>query len=220
MEQLLNPEGTIIRREEARDFATPMEGGGSNNQGGKRSYASMVGGQGKENLDVQEQCEKAFKKVMDKEYRHLSNADAMQHQMGLAIADKKPMFENIAKKANNELFGKLTDYMGGVSAVLDKIALVLEAKYGVDMLPSKARKRRGQEILESHLEPFLQQQTDQQNPIPDMQAAAQGMAPPGASVQQLASNPFGQHMLEQSMMERGVRIREASRQSAMMIDGH
>ena len=129
------------------------------------------------------------------------------------------MFENVAKKANNELFGKLTDYMGGVSAVLDKIALVLEAKYGVDMLPSNARKRKSQEILEAHLEPFLEQQTSQHNLMPDMQAAANGQIPPGVSVQQMAQNPFGQQMLEQAMVERGVRIREASRQSAMMIDG-
>ena len=52
-----------------------------------------------------------------------------------------------------------------------------------------------------------------------MHAAANGQIPPGVSVQQMAQNPFGQQMLEQAMVERGARIREASRQSAMMIDG-
>jgi hypothetical protein len=179
-----------------------------------------VGGQGKENLDVQEQCEKAFTKVMDKDYRHLSNPDAMQAQMGMAISEKKPMFENIIKKGNKELYHKITDYLGGVSTVLDKIALVLESKYGVDMLPSNARKRKGQELLEAHLEPFLNQQTSQHNPMPDMQAAAQGHIPPGASVQQMAQNNIGQQMLEQQMIERRIRIEEASRQSAMAIDGY
>ena len=90
----------------------------------------------------------------------------------------------------------------------------------MDMLPSNARKRKGQEILESHLEPFLEQQTSQQNPMPDIQAAAHGVMPPGTSVQQMAQNPFGQQLLEQALVERGARIREASRQSAMMIDSH
>ena len=53
-----------------------------------------------------------------------------------------------------------------------------------------------------------------------VEAAAHGVMPPGTTVQQMAQNHFGQQLLEQALVERGARIREASRQSAMMIDGH
>ena len=52
-------------------------------------------------------CAKAFEEVMERKYRHLSNPEAFQTQVGAAIVDKKQMFKNVVREENHQLYQKI-----------------------------------------------------------------------------------------------------------------
>ena len=160
---------------------------------------------------VEEHVQRAFRTVMERDYRHLANPKAMQVHMGLAIEDKKQMFKNVVREENMVLYEKLKSYLGGIAMVLDKVALVLEAKYGLNMLPTAMRKRKSQELVEAHVENMTQQPTSPNAPMPDMQRAADS-GHMGQAMDQLCRNPMGREMLQGATLERRER-------SVMDIDG-
>ena len=128
---ITNPKGELIRKMEAKEVVAPVENGGTLYQG-KRTFASMMGGQGGgAHVNVEASCAKAMEEVMERKYRHLANPDAFQTQVGMAVADKRQMFKNIVREENHLLYQKIKDYLAGISTVLDKVALVLEAKYEI-----------------------------------------------------------------------------------------
>ena len=96
---------------------------------------------------------------------------------------------------------------------------MLEAKYGLSMLPSQQRKRKSQELVESHVSNLMAQPHSPSNPMPDVEMAVDGNAPLGATLSQLAQSSTGRAMLQRAMDERGQEVQRQVLMSLDTIDG-
>ena len=209
---LVNPSQVAMRVVEALPIPAPVEQSGTlprSSYGNMKRNPAFVSGYGVAPLSgfnegyMLDVCGRAFKKMMDSEYRHLANPQAMRLEMEGAITNKKGLFVEIARETNKELMDNFRQYMSGVHEALGRVGMLLAAKYGINVMEMERRwpgagRKRGLEVMNDHIESMLTSTPPDDNvPFPAMPEEGFNNDNSQSFLNQLVHNRQGQELLRQ-----------------------